>query len=642
MSIRRNRNRDRQNEAVAEPLIQPTTPPPRIERRKPNERNGYLDPDQTLVNFAIREKGMTFEQLIAEDPSRLLRTWLKLYRKARATAIATAVLGAAATVVGVGVGATPLMVAGIATIGGSGMLAKHHNAGVKACELEAEILDEIRPILELFHTLETRGANPSDLVSLYDRLIRQYAAQNPVFGAIGDPAGLKEFFEVELAKHLTVSSVAATQTGFAAAAKPQPPAIAPAAPPPVQPPSPSVAPVIHGQPEAPIAQSAHESSTEIQVATEIQTVEAEVEVEVPTTDLAGVLAEQLKSLVIAAFPRTGKGITVAHGGRRVKEMYPDLEIWLLDPKNEASESGYWSFVDLDKRIHFDLRDFCLDIPKTETLVNDFLTRFNNSTAVAKLLIVDEFVALNARLSSEFMKRLKDFLVAISSSGESSSGDASQKPQGKFAWVITQSPYVADLGFRTKGQRAAFNRILLFNDTNQGYLTLAEGADFCPKIRDEEKQKLLSSTGRAFYYSLGDRWGAICNYQGFAPDARTSPNSHPFSAQPVVNQQATEAEVEVATEEVATAVFDTEEIAAKLLNWLKGRGQEFFTDGFISGPVIVKNFGYWNKGKTYRVSKPELTQLVMHLVHIKEVEVVAGKGVRLLSFEDELGLFDDVA
>ena len=57
------------------PPVQAQAQPARIEHRPASERNGYLDPDQTLVNFCVREMGYSFERIIKEDPNRLLRSW---------------------------------------------------------------------------------------------------------------------------------------------------------------------------------------------------------------------------------------------------------------------------------------------------------------------------------------------------------------------------------------------------------------------------------------------------------------------------------------------------------------------------------------------------------------------------------------
>lgn len=642
MSIKRNRTRTPETTAPTPQIAPiPATSYPRIEARTPSESNGYLDPDQTLVNFAVREMGMSFQQLIADDPSRLLRNWLKCYRGARATAIGTLALGTGAMILGIGTGAIPLSIAGFITLGSSGMLIKHHTAGVRACEMEASILDEIRPVLELFHSLEVRGANPSDLVSLYDRLIRQYAAQNPMFGSIGDPKGLKEFFKVELDKHLTLSSVANAQTGLAAAALTQPaqPAIAPTPiPAPIPLPSPLPAtdpePV---QPEPLIPVSGVQStpptppvSANFQAQVE-ETLTAVATMEPLTTDLAALMAESVKTTIIAASPRTGKGILVATAGRKVQELRPDFEIWLIDPKNEPKESGYWSFVDMDKRIHFDLRDYSLDIDRVEGLLDGFLTRFNASSARSKLLITDEFVGLNSRLG-KFMSRFKDFLVSISSSGE-----VGLEGEGKFAWIVTQSPYVVDIGFRTKGLRASFNRILMFDKNHTDFIDLANSTDFCPTLEASERHKLTAQTGRAFYYSLGDKWGSLATYSTFEPDLRTSELSHPFrpvQAQTEAGNQTNES----TQEQPEPPLKNVDEIANKLLTWLKGSGQQYFVNGFIPGSEILDKFAYWSEGKTRKVKKEQLTPIMWVLVNNNQAEVVRGMGVKLINGEDDLGLF----
>jgi len=155
------------------PPVQAQAQPARIEHRPASERNGYLDPDQTLVNFCVREMGYSFDRIIKEDPNRLLRSWGKVYRKAKTTALGTTAIGAIAVVVGVMTGATPMMVAGVLVAGGSGLLVKKHSAGVESCEVEHEMLDEFRPVLGFLSELESRGVNPSDLVSLYDRVVRK-------------------------------------------------------------------------------------------------------------------------------------------------------------------------------------------------------------------------------------------------------------------------------------------------------------------------------------------------------------------------------------------------------------------------------------------------------------------------------------
>lgn len=250
-----------------------------------------------------------------------------------------------------------------------------------------------------------------------------------------------------------------------------------------------------------------------------------------SADLVELMARQLKSTIIAAPPRTGKGILVANAGRRLLKYRPDVEIWLVDPKDEPSEAHYWSFVDLDKRLHFDLRDFSVDITRIEGLLEEFQQRFNASTAATKLLIVDEFVSLNKMLDSKIMGLLKSRLVAISSSGETGSDG-----KGRFTWIVTQSPNATDIGFQTKSLRSSFSSVLLFSSQTASIVDSAVGTGFCPKLEPASRHKLLAPTGRAFYYSRGDRWAALPKYQTEFSTSETSKLSHPFRN----NQPETEA------------------------------------------------------------------------------------------------------
>src|SRR4028118_1408291 len=113
-------------------------------------------------------------------------------------------------------------------------------------------------------------------------------------------------------------------------------------------------------------------------------------------DIALEMAKVLKSTIIAACPRVGKGVVVSKAIALLKQLYPDLEIWLIDPKDEPSELHYWLAIDSDKRCHFDLRPYDADIEKATSSFEAFLIRFNGSACSRKLLIIDEFVMPNQR------------------------------------------------------------------------------------------------------------------------------------------------------------------------------------------------------------------------------------------------------
>jgi hypothetical protein len=218
-------------------------------------------------------------------------------------------------------------------------------------------------------------------------------------------------------------------------------------------------------------------------------------------DIASEMAKVLKSTIIAACPRVGKGVVVSKAIAFLKQLYPDLEIWLIDPKDEPSELHYWLAIDSDKRCHFDLRPYDADIEKATSSFEAFLIRFNGSACSRKLLIIDEFVMLNQKCDSSFMTRLKDFLVGICSSGELSPDQA----LGRFVWVITQSPFTKDLGFKTRAAISTFQRVFLLNTASIQLYAIAMSAGFIPNQPEKEITELLSVTGRVFYYSRSNSW-----------------------------------------------------------------------------------------------------------------------------------------
>jgi hypothetical protein len=224
------------------------------------------------------------------------------------------------------------------------------------------------------------------------------------------------------------------------------------------------------------------------------------------------LAKVLKSTLIAASPRVGKGVVVSKAIAFLKQLYPDLEIWLIDPKDEPSELHYWLAIDPDKRCHFDLRPYDADIEKATQTFEAFLIRFNGLACSRKLLIIDEFVMLNQKCDSSFMTRLKDFLVGICSSGELSPDQA----LGRFVWVITQSPFTKDLGFKTRAAISTFQRVFLLNTASLQLYSIAMSAGFIPNQPEKEITELLSVTGRVFYYSRSNSWHPIPHYELDSP------------------------------------------------------------------------------------------------------------------------------
>jgi hypothetical protein len=150
----------------------------------------------------------------------------------------------------------------------------------------------------------------------------------------------------------------------------------------------------------------------------------------------------------------------------------------------------------------------VDTDQAIEVFTEHLIRFNASPSPRKLLIIDEFVTFNQKCAGTFMRRLKDFIVGICSSGEVNP----DMGIGRFVWVVTQSPYVSDIGFKTKAALATFQRVFLLNAASIQLYSLAVSASFVPDGFEKKINYLLKATGRVFYYSRTDSWHPVPNYE----------------------------------------------------------------------------------------------------------------------------------
>jgi len=450
-----------------------SVPSPVIEQRSESERNGYLDPDQTLINFAVRELGYSFEQIIKEDPNRLLRRWGKTYKTAKATAIGTTALGAIAVMGGVLTGATPLLVVGVLVAGSSGLLVKKHSAGVESCDVEHEVLDECRPILPFLTELERRGVNPSDLVSLYDRLVKRVSA-NP--GRFSSASILQRLFKEEVEQSGVLAQVSGVETGLASVAQTQ---------------------VQEGNCLTP-PPKVQTNTQEIGIATRLEATpttaqpENPAQPEISQPSIAESLAKKIQSSLIVGQPGAGKGMLLAMSIREVKRIHPDIQIWAIDPKGAKSEA--WRWEPCDRYLPLKLDPFA----STETITeatkkcNSFLNQFAALVGQPKLLIIDEALFLKEK-SPKWFKGLMPAFNGMCSIGRESR---------QYGWLVSQSPNTDDFGI-SGALRNVYRRIMILDKTNLGLI--ANGSTY---FSGKPSLELLAKTGRVFYDSSVDVWDVM--------------------------------------------------------------------------------------------------------------------------------------
>ena len=219
---------------------------------------------------------------------------------------------------------------------------------------------------------------------------------------------------------------------------------------------------------------------------------------VPTnepSDIAESLAVNLQSTLIVGQPGSGKGVCIAMATRAVKKLHPDVKIWAIDPKADPSESWYWEAVDHYLPVRIDpFADAESMTGIMEAIVN-FIQRFQESDG-AKLLIFDEALAVKEK-TGRWFKGLMAGFNALCSMGRS---------RRQYGWLVSQSPNTDDFGI-SGGVRNVYRRILLISADNLGLLD--NGSTY---FSGKPSSENLEQTGRAFFDSIVNGWGAVPVYQ----------------------------------------------------------------------------------------------------------------------------------
>jgi hypothetical protein len=167
----------------------------------------------------------------------------------------------------------------------------------------------------------------------------------------------------------------------------------------------------------------------------------------PTHNISRVIALQLKSTVVLGAPRSGKGYAIAHA---VEHLPQNVDLWLIDPKDDPNESHYWQRVPEAQRIRFDVTT--LPPNQVNQLVTNLFNRYLEAESSAerpKLLIVDECApGLAKGMTGKSYRAFMGRLSTICSVGPS---------KGKFVWIMAQASTVDDLAM-SNGNKASFRLV----------------------------------------------------------------------------------------------------------------------------------------------------------------------------------------
>jgi hypothetical protein len=262
----------------------------------------------------------------------------------------------------------------------------------------------------------------------------------------------------------------------------------------------------------------------------------------PVWNPAQDLGENPQSALIVGTPGSGKGMLISNAIRVLKGRVPNLKVFVIDPKADPKERGYW------ESIADTYRAYCLmDCPDPDEGA-EWLLRCMDEFRVMpgpKLLIFDELMtaATELELADPKMKalqRLKKFVVGLIGQGDS---------RGVWIWAMTQSPQVKDLGI-SGGARANLRVIGLVSPKNMTAVNALVSTQLIPKPdggMDELRQIMNSSpVKRAVFDGKIARWlpmPELENHSGFDRDSAKWDKSAPETRSPSPSQAPSSSEVQ---------------------------------------------------------------------------------------------------
>jgi hypothetical protein len=150
-------------------------------------------------------------------------------------------------------------------------------------------------------------------------------------------------------------------------------------------------------------------------------------------DVAQVIAQTLRQLLITARPRVGKGILIAHAIDHAKQLH-GASVWVIQPKPAPGELGYWKQA--DRFLGFYVEDYEIDDPAIADQLTTFFKEWRASPNRPTILVIDELAKIKAMQPTWYKKFLLPQCIVEGSSGET---------DHRFLWLMTVSPLVGDLG-----------------------------------------------------------------------------------------------------------------------------------------------------------------------------------------------------
>jgi hypothetical protein len=297
-----------------------------------------------------------------------------------------------------------------------------------------------------------------------------------------------------------------------------------------------------------------------------------------TTDLALTLGRDLRSAIIVGQPRSGKGFAVAHALRHAKVHHPALGIWVIDPKADPQEQAYWDCCDRVLAQPLSAFPTGAEVGEWMRQVDAFIEAFKAAPG-PKLLILDEALGVK-EVTKKWFKGLMAGFNYLCSTGAS---------RGCYGWLLSQTPNADDFGI-SGGARNVYRRILLIHGADLGLIQ--NNSTF---FSGQPTPELLQLTGRVFYDSAANQWGAVPSYPAL---------SRTVSQQPHRSRR-------IALER-AWSIPALSPNAATVLEYLQRRDQRAQLTGGNAEPIDVSALCHNLTAQPYRLGRSDTRDAIAEL------------------------------
>jgi hypothetical protein len=195
------------------------------------------------------------------------------------------------------------------------------------------------------------------------------------------------------------------------------------------------------------------------------------------------------NLFVLGVGGAGKGMLVSNL-IRVAQNDSRVKVFVIDPKGEPGESGYWETA--DRLVSADIQNLDSVVDWLNSALDEYTDWLTEVEAAGGrgLLVIDELFALGHHLKRAKYNRVADLIVTIASLG----GCKNRK-----IWLITQTPFVGGVGLNL----SQASQIPWVAIAQRGQNLRAWKASHLPPVDNLDQLTAASPVGRAI--SFGSQW-----------------------------------------------------------------------------------------------------------------------------------------